>query len=519
MAKNWRAALLLLLLAGPIVVYVGLGALWLREHGWLIHGSLIWIGIGVLFGLLAERWTREKRPVLPPIDWELPSTFSPHDRKAWEIVEVEASRGDDFPLEQLSNPDTYLDTGKRLAQCLAAHYQPDAQDPVEHVAIVDLMTALELAADDLGGLCRQIPGGDLITPSHWKRAVQMSGYLSRANDIYGYVMPLVQPWTGLVRLGTQQLMVKPAWKNMQQNLMRWFWRAYVNRLGTHLIELYSGRLTIGAEQYRRLTKRRGVQDSAAVEPLDHLTVALVGSTPADRERVRAAIDQGRAGSLAFLKNKTMAAGLDESIVDRLKTLEWVEVPAYPATVSKDSRREKKARGAAVEAAVEADVLILVIDGATEGHEGDVAFAREWENWFSTHPTFEHTPVLVVMTGADTADWGGPWSPPYDWNHPRRPREQAVQARAESIRGLLPAAFPAPIPVGIAAEPPFGLGELVLPALAISVHRAERPALIRRLNKLAHRSKARRLAEQIGAQGRRIWQGWGGAPAATNPASS
>ncbi len=33
---------------------------------------------------------------------------------------------------------------------------------------------------------------------------------------------------------------------MQQNVLRWFYQAYVNRLGVHLIELLSGRLAIGA---------------------------------------------------------------------------------------------------------------------------------------------------------------------------------------------------------------------------------------------------------------------------------
>ena len=42
---------------------------------------------------------------------------------------------------------------------------------------------------------------------------------------------------------------------MQQNVLRWFYQAYVNRLGMHLIELLSGRLAIGAGQYRRLTRR------------------------------------------------------------------------------------------------------------------------------------------------------------------------------------------------------------------------------------------------------------------------
>ena len=34
---------------------------------------------------------------------------------------------------------------------------------------------------------------------------------------------------------------------MQQNMLRWFYQAYVNRLGMHLIELLSGRLAIGAD--------------------------------------------------------------------------------------------------------------------------------------------------------------------------------------------------------------------------------------------------------------------------------
>src|SRR5262249_31637080 len=137
----------------------------------------------------------------------------------------------------------------------AAHYHPLPHDPIEHVPIVDLLTALELAAEDLAELCRQVPGGDLFTPAHWKGAVKAAGYLQRANDIYTYLLPLFQPMTGLVRLGTQKLMVQPAWRGAQQTLMRWFFRAYVNRLGTHLIELYSGRLAIGADQYRKLTRK------------------------------------------------------------------------------------------------------------------------------------------------------------------------------------------------------------------------------------------------------------------------
>ena len=130
-----------------------------------------------------------------------------------------------------------------------------AANPIDDVPLVELLTAFELATEDLPRLCRQVPGGDLITLSHWRTAVQVAGYISKANDLYSYLLPFLSPVGGLARWGTREWIVKPAWKDMQQNLLRWFYQAYVNRLGTHLVELLSGRLAIGTDQYRRLTRR------------------------------------------------------------------------------------------------------------------------------------------------------------------------------------------------------------------------------------------------------------------------
>ena len=90
--------------------------------------------------------------------------------------------------------------------------------------MVELLTAFELAAEDLSGLCRQIPGGDMISLSHWRRAVQVAGYITKANDLYAFVSPFLNPITGLTRLGTREWIVKPAWKSMQQNVCAGFTR-------------------------------------------------------------------------------------------------------------------------------------------------------------------------------------------------------------------------------------------------------------------------------------------------------
>ena len=66
--------------------------------------------------------------------------------------------------------------------------------------------------------------------------------------------------------------------------------------------------------------------------------------------------------------------------------------------------------------------------------------------------------------------------------------------------------------------PFGLAELVLPALAVQAAAAERVALIRRLDHYANQSKARRVFEQVGDRGRQLWNVWKSRKTADAPAS-
>ncbi|MDR3633502.1 MAG: GTPase [Isosphaeraceae bacterium] len=507
MFKHWRALVLIILLFGPVLAYIGFGALWLRDRGWLLIAGALWIASGIVFSVLAARWTRTKRELLPPLDWDAPQTFSPFDREAWKIVEEESEQGDALDQDALSGVDVYMETGRRLTRRLAQHYHPLSTDPIEHVPLVELLTALELAAEDLNGLCRQVPGGDMVTPAHWKRAVQVAGYLQRANDIYSYLLPIFSPVTGLVRLGTQQWMVKPAWKNMQQNLLRWFFRAYVNRLGTHLVELYSGRLAIGADQYRRLTRKSARVALAMDGELGTISVAVAGARDSGKTRLIAALDEARTGDLTLARARLGALGLDETWLDRLKSARWVEVPGYTVTSGGESARDRATRREAIEAAVEADLLLLVIDGRRDSHTADIAFAQGWDRWYVEHPGLEVPPALAVVTAVDTPEFdvGADWKPPYQWTKGQGTREVAVRARLESLRATLPPTFRELVAVGLPEDAPFGIVEHLLPTLSALMHLAERAALVRHLHHVSTRSKARRLVSQVGEHGRWLWK--------------
>lgn len=506
MTIRWRAWLLLLLLVGPFVAYIACGAMWLAERHWLFYATAIWVGSGILLAGLAARWTRAKRQVLPPIDWSEAQTFAPFDRQAWALVQEEADRADGLSTEALTEFDTYIETGRRLAKRLAAHYQPLANDPIEHVPVVELLTALELAAQDLVQLCRQVPGGDMVTPAHWKRAVQAAEYLNWANDLYTYLLPVLQPVTGLVRLGTQRLMVRPAWRNVQQNLLRWFYQAFVNRLGTHLIELYSGRLVIGADQYRKLTKRAawsGHAPASAPGMADSvpLTIAVAGARSAGKSGLIAALQSIGGEELERVRSRLRAGGYDEGLVERMRNAHWAEVPGYSTNTVAESSRDRNARRDAVAAAIEADLLVVVIDGAREEHGADARFAHEWEKWFIEHPGLEVPPALAVITAADHVAWGSGGQPANAGNSVRSVSEAALRARLDALRAALPATVAEVVASGQGTA---GVAEVVLPALASLLGRAERVALIRYLHQASNRSKARRLINQVGQQGWRIW---------------
>ncbi len=319
MVRNWRFWVLAALQVGPPALFITLGFRWLAERDWGFYGFVAWLAAGSVFAALMVRWTRSKNPVLPPIDWNAPRTFTPRDRQAWEVVQHEAETAETGSMEQLTTIDIYVNTGKRLSEAVAKHYHPNSSHPVEHVPVVDILTALELAAEDLGRLCREVPGGDMLTPAHGKKAVQAANYINKANQIYGYLLPIFQPAAGLMRLGASKLMTEPAWKNMQANLLRWFFRAYVNRLGTHLIELYSGRLAIGAEQYRRLTGRSPGRTLGEGEGVpERLVVAVAGARGSGKSTLIAALEDARSGDLGPVRDRLERGGFDAGLADLLR---------------------------------------------------------------------------------------------------------------------------------------------------------------------------------------------------------
>lgn len=413
----WRGILLGLLYLLPPVVYFCLGAWWLFEHGLLIYGVVGWISFTLLFAWLSRRWMKDGIKVLPPLDWEKPWTFAPRDADAWKIIQETADRAADLTLDQLTRLDTYQQTTEELAMRVAACYYPGVPNPLDKLPIVELIVAIELAAEDLEGLCRQVPAMDQLTPGHLKGLSKAVGYAQTANDLYSFALPVFRPVTGLPRLLVQKLVAEPAWKQTKEGLQRWLFRAYVNRLGVHLVELSSGRLRSGSAAYRH-TKERLTPEAqqSQAEPVSSSSanaarrslavIALIPGLEAKPRRERF----GTWRHLAETAHDPIADALNLSHrglegVRYLDDLTWnlAEWPALANEFLSDENEERWSKAAAD--FLKADVVVADLRDMAAMHQ--LGQAQELLDWltkaYSEQTDWPVAPVLILTDAIDTRE--------------------------------------------------------------------------------------------------------------------
>ena len=275
----------------------------------------------------------------------------------------------------------------------------------------------------------------------------------------------------------------------------------------HLIELLSGRLAIGAHQYRRLTRRPAADGATGLDQeLKPLAIAVAGARGAGKSRLIAPIKQACLGEMNLIKARVEPLGLAPGLLDRLKEARWIESPGLSA----GRRRRNTARSLPARVGGDGRRRVRL---ARSGHRRMPA--RPW-----SRPGVR--PCLGPMVSRTSpargaADPGG--------DHRRGPsrvrrrrkraptagttdqalRESLVRTQVDALRAVLPPTFRDFAAVGL-GESPFGVIEHVVPTLAPLLLQAERTALLRRLHQLANQSKAGRLVRQLGEHGRSLWDG-------------
>lgn len=251
--SHWRLLIALGLLTIPVLTLCAAGLWYLYANG--LWGYVWWplaLSLALAWWLL---WRWQKRDLLLPSPRPAASpTWSDPDRQAWQTVEAWAARAQQVSEERLRDMQFYVDQAQRLAVELARHYRPHAQDPIDSLTVPEILAVIELAASDLWQLVYEyVPGSHVLTVKHWKGLGKAAQWYQRASNVYWAVSAMVAPMQTATRYLAWQAGLGRPWQLLKENLLTWFYTAFVYRVGWYLIELYSGRLREGARAYRQRT--------------------------------------------------------------------------------------------------------------------------------------------------------------------------------------------------------------------------------------------------------------------------
>jgi predicted GTPase len=490
--SRWRIAVVAALVALPFAALAGLGSYYL----WTLHwGFYAWWPLAACMALgyaLGWYWQHKRRLLRPP-DFETPVHWTERDAQAWKLVEARARAAAALPAEKMTDPEEYLATAREMAQELAAFYHPGAQDPVSNLTIPEILAVIELAARDLRELVdRYLPGGHLMTLKDWRRAKQATEWYQSLSTLYWAVAALFSPVETGTRFLASQLGLSAPLQMLQQNLLVWFWTAYVHRLGMYLIDLHSGRLRVGPDRYRELVERFTSQaqaDGAAEIPA--ITITLLGQVKAAKSSlVNALLGEQRA------RTDVLPA---TDAVERYQ-LHTPEIPTRLVlldTVGYGHAGPRADQLAATrEAARQSDLLLLVLHARNPARQADVALLDDLRSWFAAHPDLKRPPLVAVLTHVDLLSPSLEWAPPYDWRQGTRPKERNFREAIAAAHEQLGDRVQAIVPVCAAAGKSWGIDEELLPAVVERLDEAHGVALLRCLKGEKDSGKVRKIFHQL-----------------------
>ncbi|HEX3149144.1 MAG TPA: GTPase [Gemmataceae bacterium] len=505
------------LVALPILFLAGTGAYHLWDRGWAFYAW--WpMGLSLALGyILAWRWQRQLRAkqseIPPPMHW------TDRDRLAWKTVLERVKAADKIDDSRFSEPRFYFDTAQEMAGQVVRVYEPDAVDPVAIVTLPEILSVIELASHDLNELAKTyVPGSHLMTIDHWRTARKAVDWYRKVSNVYWLASAVFDPIKTASRyVAAKYGMGKPL-EMFQQNVILWFYSAYVRELGFYLIELYSGRLKVGAARYRELMKEHthdpdgppivvpeGPSGETVTPPTESpepkarpvgVSIALIGQVKAGKSSlVNALLGERKAATdvLPLTSEVTKYDLVSPGVPTHLVLLDTAGYGRAGAV--KDHLEETAA------AVQESDLILWVTHARNPARKADADFFAELRQWFVERPHLRFPPIVVVLTHVDLLTPAMEWSPPYDWATGNRTKERSMADAVAGARDTFPevAGF---VPCCTADGKEWGIQEELLPEIVARLGEAKSVSLLRCLHAEADEGKVRKIFSQLWAAGRK-----------------
>lgn len=511
--KRWPPIVVLLLLVLPIVAFVAVGAWTLWETG---RWWWMWWSLPICWGLayvVARQWQARMFPP-PGAELEPSSHWTPHDEQALRIIQQQQEAVKAIPPEKLTDPHFFLNTAQQLALKIARHYHPKAKDPLGSLTVPEILAVAHLASEELETWVQKyLPGSHLLTVDQWRTLSKAPGWFRVAGDVSWVVAMMLHP-ANIARYITSKLTMDSASRQVQANVLAWFYVLFVRHVGYYLIEMNSGRLRGGADKYRAamdqlrdqgearsrkaasLDEPSGADESTA-EPVE-VTVAIVGQVKAGKSSlVNALLGERRAATDVL----PLTQGIQRYELELTKTrdrLVLLDTVGYGSAELTQSQTDE------IRAAFrQADLVLLVMRANSPAREADLRLIRHMSRWYGSQLPLKPPPVVAVLTHIDGLSPLMEWSPPYEWQTGTGAKERSIQEAIEHTRQQFGEHLSGVIPVctDLDRGRAYGAQQWLLPAMTAMLDEAHACALIRTLRNESDSRKVQRLLGQMVNAGR------------------
>jgi predicted GTPase len=511
--SKWRITVVAILLCTPFLFLAGYGGYQLWLNGWSFWAWWPMTASLALAYVLGWYW-QSKRQLLhleftPEMHW------TDRDKQAWQLVEARAKAAQGISVDKFTDLNFYSETGKAMALELGRFYHPGAKEPLGSLTLPEILAVVELASHDLAQMVdTYLPGGHLMTVNDWLNAKKATDYYQTASAVWWAVSALFSPVSTATRYFASQAGVSRPLAMLQQNLLLWFYTAYLQRLGTYLIDLNSGRLRVGADRYRRLLEKHNAPDSTAdnaedvksqtVDANRTVTITLVGQVKAGKSSlVNALLGEQRAVT-NVLPETNEVTRYDLPLAGTSTRLEILDTVGYGHAGPRADQLP-----ATRQAAQNSDVLLFVLHARSAARQADLVVLEDLHKWFDSRPELKMPPILGVLTHIDLLSPAMEWQPPYDWQQPVRIKEQQIAEAMRVAKETLGDHLAGIVPACTAEDRVYGIQEWLLPALVQLLGEGRAVAMLRCLKAEVDSRKVRKVFDQLLAAGKQtaaiLWE--------------
>lgn len=498
----WHLTAYVILILLPVVLFgaVGAWALWDR-------GQLLWLTWTIpVCWALAWLVVRRKSVEVPTLEIGSREHWTPQDRVAAQIVEAEYKRLEGITAEMLVDATFYRERTLDLATKLARHYHPNVKDPLDKLSVVEILTVAQLVSADLEQWFQKyVPGSHLLTVQQWRLLSHAPGWWTAAMNVAWIASVVFNP-ASIGRYAMSKAFVDPVTKQLQAGLLGACFTYYMRQVGYYLIELNSGRLRGGAARYRGamhqlefggLAENDSVE--ASVEPIT-VTIAVVGQVKAGKSSLVNCLLENQRAAVDVLP---LTKGVDRyelHLEDSRDRLILLDTPGY-----RDAGATREQIESTREAVRQADLILFVMAATSPAKQADVAMADDLNGWFREQHRLKPPPMVGVVSKIDGLRPVMEWSPPYDWEHPSRPKAQSICDAIDYAQQAMGDRLPLMVPVCTDRERGhvYGIEEWLLPLVIVQLDEARSVSLVRSLHRDYDSQRLQKTMSQFVEVGRRI----------------